>query len=470
MSCVLASPPYGTLFGTPKGTPALHEPLGLEYIAATALQCGYSCKVASGLPIDHVTAAQELAAYDANVYGVGLSTPASSWVASMLSKLRELRPNAVFVVGGDHPSSTRELVLQDGNIDFGVAGEGEEAFKGVLEVIAGRLQRESVPGLIWRDTSGRARSNTPCSIENLDQLPAPVRSAKVLSACRVDGLIYPAPSVQESVAQIMQSRGCPNACGFCSSRLVFGKGIRFRSPELVAAEMTMLSKEYGVNLAFFADLHLGAEFQHTKALCKAIVRAGKPIPWYASMTTSSMSREMADVMANAGCTKVALGIESMDPQTHKRLRPWSDIETAAEAVVTADTAGLLVRAYYMIGNPGETRESFRLGIESLCQLPVDELRIAFFTPFPGTPAYRRFSPMLITDKAEDLTSAKPILDLPGYSPEHQQEDYNWARQRFYGGPEYASKWRDKLLRNPIYERSYADFFVGLKEDGISVDY
>jgi hypothetical protein len=40
---------------------------------------------------------------------------------------------------------------------------------------------------------------------------------------------------------------------------------------------------------------------------------------------------------------------------------------------------------------------------------------------------------VITEKAEDFTSAKPILDLPGYSLARQEEDYRWAVHRFYEG-------------------------------------
>ena len=230
----------------------------------------------------------------------------------------------------------------------------------------------------------------------------------------------------------------------------------------------MLVRDFDVNLAFFADLHLGAEYENTTVLCKAIVDAGNPVAWYACMTTSSMSVGMAQAMATAGCTKVAFGFESMHPETHTRLRPWSSVESAEEATRTADAAGLLVRAYYMLGVPGETSETFRTGIESLCTLPIDELRIAFFTPFPGTPAYRSYKDLLITTKPEDLTSAKPILDLPGYSPGAQEEDYLWAVHRFYEGCEYASRWREKLQRRPQYEVSYAEFLRDLRDRGFDI--
>ncbi len=465
---VLASPPYDVLFGAPAGTPALHEPLGLEYVAAVTQRNGSSCAVVTELPGDPVEAATKLIAQQANVYGFGVSTSAYSWLVGVVAKLRQLRPEAMIIVGGDHPSSVRESVLVDPNIDFGVAGEGEEAFAGVLNVLAGRRKREDVPGLLWRDAAGKAHAN-PCRvIEDLDQLPVPIRNAKILSACRVEGLIHPAPSAQHAVAQIMQSRGCTHACSFCASRLVFGNGIRFRSPELVAREMSELARKYDVNLAFFADLHLGADYANTRALCQAIVKAGNPVPWYACMTTSSMSRSMAEGMVAAGCTKVAFGIESMHPETHRRLRPWSNVEGASAAVRTADATGLLVRAYYMLGMPGETSDTFRQGIETLCSLPVDELRIAFFTPFPGTPVYSRYRHLLITEKAEDFTSAKPILDLPGYSLARQEEDYRWAVHRFYEGKDYGNKWRNKLRRMPIYEQSYREFLTGLKERGYDV--
>jgi hypothetical protein len=194
-----------------------------EYVAAVTQRNGSSCAVVTELPGDPVEAATKLIAQQPMCMDLGCRR------RRILGLWGLCEAPAVAARGNDycrrrHPSSVRESVLVDPNIDFGVAGEGEEAFAGVLNVLAGRRKREDVPGLLWRDAAGKAHAN-PCRvIEDLDQLPVPIRNAKILSACRVEGLIHPAPSAQHAVAQIMQSRGCTHACSFCASRLVFGNG------------------------------------------------------------------------------------------------------------------------------------------------------------------------------------------------------------------------------------------------------
>jgi radical SAM superfamily enzyme YgiQ (UPF0313 family) len=466
---VLASPPYGLLFGLPYGTPVINEPLGLEYVAANAIANGVDCEVLPDLPLDPHKAAVKLVGTGASVFGLGVATPALPWLVRMVKALRDLKPGAKVIIGGDHPSAIGELALDEEAIDYAVAGEGEAAFVGLLQVLAKRRHPRDIPGLIWRDGSERKIiANAREIIANLDDLPLPVRDNAVLGACRIDGLIYPSPSQQRAVAQVMHSRGCTNACSFCSSRLVFGNGIRFRSASRVVKEIEQLVKCHDVNLLFFADLHLGASAHRIEELCGQLALSRAKVSWYACMTVASMTANTAEKMFAANCCKVALGVESMHPTTHRRLHVGSTVENVKSAVQASDTAGLLVRAYYMVGIPGENSINFRVGIEALCQLPVDEVRIAFFTIFPGTPAYRKYKSFLLTSNISDLTSTKPLLDLPGYPAEQQMTDYEWAIRRFYEGSEYAARWRNKVRRFPRYEQSYAEFFAFLKQRGINV--
>jgi radical SAM superfamily enzyme YgiQ (UPF0313 family) len=41
----------------------------------------------------------------------------------------------------------------------------------------------------------------------------------------------------------------------------------------------------------------------------------------------------------------------------------------------------------MLGLPGETEESMKRSIRYYKSLPIDEINVAKFTPFPGTPLY-----------------------------------------------------------------------------------
>ena len=58
-----------------------------------------------------------------------------------------------------------------------------------------------------------------------------------------------------------------------------------------------------------------------------------------------------------------------------------------EQVKLIKKCGIRVKGLFMVGLPGETTTSVRRSINYLKSLPIDELNVAKFTPFPGSPLY-----------------------------------------------------------------------------------
>jgi radical SAM superfamily enzyme YgiQ (UPF0313 family) len=130
---------------------------------------------------------------------------------------------------------------------------------------------------------------------------------------------------------------------------------------------------------------------------------------------------------------------------------------------------MLVRGYYMIGVPGETPDQFRQGIERLCLLSIDEIRFAYFTPFPGTGVYQEYGRYCITEDLSMFTSAEPVLELPTFKVSEQLAAGKWALKRFYCGDEYGKRWREKVRRFPRFKESYEEFFQFLAKHDLHVN-
>jgi radical SAM superfamily enzyme YgiQ (UPF0313 family) len=60
------------------------------------------------------------------------------------------------------------------------------------------------------------------------------------------------------ILTMMSSRGCPFDCIFCSTKVVWGRNWRPRSPENVVAEIEHLIEHYGIKeVAMYDDQFIG---------------------------------------------------------------------------------------------------------------------------------------------------------------------------------------------------------------------
>jgi radical SAM superfamily enzyme YgiQ (UPF0313 family) len=89
-------------------------------------------------------------------------------------------------------------------------------------------------------------------------------------------------------------------------------------------------------------------------------------------------------MKKAGCFLLSFGIESGVPRLLERLKKGITVEQSEEAVRRAREAGLRTRGTFILGIPTETREESEATIAFSRRLPLDQVRFALATPFPGT--------------------------------------------------------------------------------------
>jgi anaerobic magnesium-protoporphyrin IX monomethyl ester cyclase len=148
------------------------------------------------------------------------------------------------VIGGVFPTyHWREILETESSIDCIVCGEGEET---ILELV--EAMEQGFPLGIVKGIATRLGGQT---------IKMPARTyIKDLNAYRVGWELmgnYEYTYWGKRKAVVIQfSRGCPHACSYCGQRLFWGTW-RHRDPQLLADEIEMLHKKYGVEVINFAD-------------------------------------------------------------------------------------------------------------------------------------------------------------------------------------------------------------------------
>lgn len=160
------------------------------------------------------------------------------------------------------------------------------------------------------------------------------------------------------------SRGCPHHCAFCSVHTIMGRKHRRLGVEDITRQLVHLAG-FGVRYVCFMDDNLFINDAAVDALLAGIKEAQAQghlvgVRFYAEEgieVRMAAKPGMLKRLADAGFKDLALGVETMNndrlKEQHKPYQP----EQLRAAVAECKAAGLLPRAFYIVGFPGDTVDS-----------------------------------------------------------------------------------------------------------------
>lgn len=329
---------------------------------------------------------------------VGVSGLFSSLHRQMLRATRlakEVDPGILTVCGGPHASALPDLLLEDGSVDFCVVGEGEETFRGLLERLESGGDVSNLAGVAWKG-GGKVMINPRAKrIDNLDELPFPAWHLtdleRYFNIGSVQGLRMEGASKKSlRLVQVTTSRGCPFSCTYCGKHAVWGSKIRYMSAGRVMEMLEALVDRYGVERVAFQDDNLTADRKRALDLFRLMSSRGLPLTWEAhnGLAFSTLDEELLDAMAESGCVSFTGAVESGSEEVLKKVKKRVDLERSIELARHARDLGIDVRAFYMIGFPGETREQVEATRAHMRRLEASVSAMAIYTPLPGSPLFR----------------------------------------------------------------------------------
>jgi anaerobic magnesium-protoporphyrin IX monomethyl ester cyclase len=253
------------------------------------------------------------------------------------------------------------------------AGEGGRGGEGLSAALS------RVKGLVWRDGAAvRINPDRPF-IPDLDDLPMALHHLLPLDAYRM-------PLMKGPFTFMLTSRGCTAGCKYCIKHVTYQWSVRLHSPERIVREMWLLH-DLGIhNVHMYADLFT-VNREQVMAMCELIVKEKLPVKWTCNSRTDYVDEEMLQAMARAGCWLISWGIESGNEEILKRAAKGTDPTKAHRALTWARKAGIRNWGYFIIGLPGETKDTIRQTIDFAKTLPLDIALFHVAAPYPGTPFF-----------------------------------------------------------------------------------
>jgi radical SAM superfamily enzyme YgiQ (UPF0313 family) len=461
----LISPPstLEDFFGKLSETGSLQQPLGVAYLSSYLKQGGQTVQLidAATLRLTIPRLISEVKSFHPDMIGISAVTPSYIRTSKVAQKLKE-EIGVPIIVGGAHVTSLPFETLSDPSFDYGVMGEGELTALELLETIESGKDLSNVKGIVYRDSATKEVKITPRReyIKNLDALPFPDReSLPPLTE------YHPSQSSYRRLplGTLISSRGCPHHCIFCD-RAVFGNSYRARGGLNVVDEIELLIEKHGAREVRFWDDTFNLLPPRVKAICKEIRDRKLDIEWSCVARVSNMTQEMLHSMREAGCWQVDYGVESGNPDVLKSIHKGITMDLVRRAVRLSRANGLRVRAFFMLGLPGETEETMQQTIDFAKSLDLDVAVFHIATPLPGTELFKiakergELSQEVTWDKylmfsAEELPYVTKTLTkevLREYSKKAYKEFY--MRPRFILGQVSRIRTKEDISR---YTKAFA---------------
>lgn len=345
-------------------------PIGLYTIGALLKSEGYGVEILnwSQLQAEDDTINETLIARDPDIIGFSVFN-ANRWGAiEIAAKAKALNPKVVTVFGGVGATSLWKQLLGDVEaLDYVIRGEGEFPFLQLVQAIArGELAPADIDGLAHRRATGPVANPRGAPIKDLDQLPNPARYF--------------------AYQHLALTRGCPGKCRFCGSPRFWGRQVRSHSATYFVDQLELLCRR-GISFFYVSDDTFTLDKARVIEVCKAIIARRLPIHWAAISRVNLVDAEILRWMRLAGCQQISYGVEHGNADMRQALGKELRHEDILKAFRITTAHGIMARAYFIYGVPGETKATIQDSVDLMDEIKPLGAIFYLLALFPGTALY-----------------------------------------------------------------------------------
>jgi len=360
------------------------------------------------------------------------STPTLAIDVQTARRIKERKPSIVTVLTGPHVTILPEESLRfaKGAVDVICRGEFDYSVK---ELCEGR-PFEEVDGIsFWKGDRVVHTKDRP-QVTDLDSLPFSSQIYK--RDLPIEEYII--PHIKHPYVSIYTSRGCPARCVFCLWPQTYsGHKMRTRSPENVFEEVKWIKENLPqVKEISFDDDTFSADKKHAIAVSRLI----KPlnVSWVINARANA-DYETLKEMRDAGLHHVIVGFESGNEQILKNIKKGVSKQQAIEFVKNCKKLGITIHGAFIMGLPGETKETIKETIAYAISLDLFSIQVSLASPYPGTEFYAlcKQNGWISSDSFLDESGhQKCVINYPGLTNQEIFDAVELFYKKFYFRPRY----------------------------------
>jgi radical SAM superfamily enzyme YgiQ (UPF0313 family) len=432
----------------------LFPPLSMSWVASIARAAGHEVMIidARTLRLTMPEVAAALKQFRPDVIGAMMTTymfpETLAWLKYLRGELHTAGIKCKVLVGGYNLRVYPNESVSHPEIDFGCV---EHAYYTIPALFAalenGETDLSAVPGLAWKRGGEIVVNPHPQKI-NFDLFPNPARDLLP------NELYAEFPTRRKNFTAMVTSLGCPFKCSFCEAG---GCEYNPRSPATVVAEMKECAQRDGVREIDIFDYEFTGARQRVLDICDGIKKERLDINWACRSRVDTADPELMKAMYSAGCRRIYWGIESGSQATLDSLQKGIKLEQIVETMRASRRAGLENLGFFLVGVPGETKETVRQTVAFAKKLDLDYVQFSKLLAKPRTPLWKDMVAATGKDYWKDWVLGKetdrelPRPWLKDLTNAQVDELARWAYVSYHSRPLF-------LLRHALKCRSFSEFF------------
>jgi radical SAM superfamily enzyme YgiQ (UPF0313 family) len=352
--------------------------VGLGYLASVLSKENVSVKVIDLNnnnklnPIERVVKETK----DADLIGISIKSYTVPQALNIVKWIENLN-NKLLICGGPHITlDGKNFMKKIKNFKVGVYGEAENTIKEIKDYIDGKIKLNKIKGIIYRDDNELIETPPRPILTDLDKLPFP----EYEHFDSFNGFIRNYP--------IITSRGCPYSCIYCCVSKLNGKIWRARSPKNVVEELLQAKDKYNIKEFSILDDNFTFDIKRAKKICEILINEKLNLKWSCpnGLRADKLDEELIELMKEAGCYSISIGVESADEKVFKNIRKGETLDDIVNAISLAKKAKLEVVGFFIVGLPFDNVNAVR---KSIAFAKKYKLKAVWnmFSPYPNTEAW-----------------------------------------------------------------------------------
>jgi anaerobic magnesium-protoporphyrin IX monomethyl ester cyclase len=270
-----------------------------------------------------------------------------------------------------------------------------------------------------------------------------------------------------NLAIVSSSRGCDQACTFCSQQKFWNRSWRARTAENFVDELEMLKRDYGVGVVMLSDETPTIDRARWEKILDLLIERDVGMYLLRETRVDDVIRDedIIDKYVKAGVHHVYVGVERTDQATLDMFKKDTSVAQGKKALDLLNDADIITETSLILGLPDDTpeiiEETFRLAQHYNPDLGFF-LTIA---PWPYADNYKELEPYVISYDYEDYNLVAPVIKPKTMTKDALMEQVIDCYKRFY-----MDKLKDVPNMTPFKQRYYMITMKLLMENSYLTQY
>jgi len=459
MKIYLLNPPYFPHFGrgarwqdTGRGG-TLYYPIWLSYATAVVEQ-DHKTKLADAPAwnwnIEDVTT--DILKFRPDLVVVDSSFPSLNNDIMVAKSIKQNHSDLNIIMVGPPASQFSEKILENKEIDFVARWEYDFTIREMANALEEDRDLEVIKGLSYK-ANGKVKHNPDRELTSSDDLEKVPFVSKIYKKYLNIKDYFLGQSLYPEI-QVFTGRGCPNQCTFCSwPQTLMGRKYRVRSVQNVLDELEWVQDNLSeINEVFFEDDTFTICRERIIEFTKSYKERKLDIAWACNARVDTLDLKTMKEMKKANCRLIIAGYESGDNNILKNVKKGFTTQQIKQFSNNAKEAKLLVHGDFIVGLPGETKETIEMTRKLINETKPDILQVSVASPFPGTEFYNycKGNGYLLTDDPNEYLDGrghqKAVISYPELTNEDMVKGADKILKDYYLSLNYFPVALSQVLR------------------------